>query len=703
MKLKLTRLTESEKEEFDSMMEKEMTVYNNNLVRANKSKNKPPNVDRKDLIHKGEQIFRKKRSLDPTARVPKCMEGQLSAPYANSTVKGMVETAVKKLKLQKDGRAPSQCSANTKVRNAKQKEKETPEEAEARRLRNAEANRREKMERKLSSQVIDTTPLSNEPRMELFSNECLAVIVSAATKCDKLNYILHQVGNKALQKRMNLPPLAASKMAELCKYLPLIYAIISFINLIKLQTLSILNYTAKQSYSINVCTSKAHRADVERFSFTTDSSRTGSGYIRWKVGSSEFEANKSNMKKKHYDVPTISQASDLFDTQLIIQTSNDGEYDPRSTEGTLHLALQDAPIGVPEDNTITRLWTVPNQGSKSAQGPHVVMISIATGLGENSSIVKRIEPPSKSSDEEITSWERKETQRKDIEAKYSSTNSQQGPVLFIAAKVSKETFGKGATIVYTGNEIDKSADIEARVCTSVSLKTTLLVCGLQHKLAPGVLSSAEQAAFNLKIPVMDYVTYNALVNGTQPLDGRVRLIPVGSGTCKLADTSVGSSLAVAKKKTGTKPKPKAKPKSSSSSAVPKDMRKSPPELKAQSGTFKTSTSSSSGDTATSNIKKASKPMPSSSAKRSSSSTVKSTTSASTMTSSGKKRKGSIKSNLRPAQAPRVSLDEQQVTSSSAQAAVSTSAQASSMSGQGATGNKKKKQVKLGAFFKKEEK
>ena len=61
------------------------------------------------------------------------------------------------------------------------------------------------------------------------------------------------------------------------------------------------------------------------------------------------------MNKKHYDVPTNSQASDLFDTQLTIQTSND-EYDPRSTEGTLHLALQDAPIGVPDkDNTTTRL------------------------------------------------------------------------------------------------------------------------------------------------------------------------------------------------------------------------------------------------------------------------------------------------------------------------------------------------------------
>lgn len=230
MKLKLTRLTESEKEEFDSMMEREMTVYNNNLVRANKSKNKPPQVDRKNLIFKGEQIFRKKRSEDPTARVPKCMEGQLSPPYANCTVQGMVTTSVKKLKLQKDGSAPSQCSANEKIRKAKQKEKETPEEAEARRLRDAEAKRRETIERKLSSQVIDTTPLSNEPRMELFSNECLAVIVSAATKCDKLNYILHQKGNTKLLQRMNLPPLPDSKMAELCKYLPLIYAIISFLS-----------------------------------------------------------------------------------------------------------------------------------------------------------------------------------------------------------------------------------------------------------------------------------------------------------------------------------------------------------------------------------------------------------------------------------------------------------------------------------------
>lgn len=427
------------------------------------------------------------------------------------------------------------------------------------------------------------------------------------------------------------------------------------------------------------------------------------------------------MKKKHYDVPTNSQASDLFDTQLTILTSND-EYDPRSTEGTLHLALHDLPIGVPDnkDNKITRLWTVPNQGSKSGQGPHVVMISIATGLGENSSIVSNLTVPKKSSDDAIANWERIEKDRKDIEAKYSSTNSQQGPVLFIAAKVSKETFGKGTTIVYTGNGIDKSADIEARVRTSVSSKTTLLVCGLQPKLGLGVLSSAEQAAFNLKIPLMDYLTYNALVNGTDPVDERARLISAGPEKCMLADAGVGSSLTVAKKSAKSKTsnsmkKSKAKSNSSSSSFIPKHMRKSAPEqLKAQSSTvgestkskslsnltmsssvakgtkFKSSTSSSGGDTATSNIKKASKPMPSSSAKRSSSSTVKSTTSAPTMTSSGKKRKGSIKSNPRPAQAPRVSLDEQQVTSSSTlgQATITQQSQQS----------KKKKQLGIGSFF-----
>ena len=105
-------------------------------------------------------------------------------------------------------------------------------------------------------------------------------------------------------------------------------------------------------------------------------------YIRWKSGCPEFEANKSVVNKVHFDVPNSSQASDLFDIQLIIQTSDD-EYDVRSTEGTLHLILHDAPIGVPdEDNDITRLWNHPNKGSKDGQGIHVCMVSIATDLGE---------------------------------------------------------------------------------------------------------------------------------------------------------------------------------------------------------------------------------------------------------------------------------------------------------------------------------
>lgn len=198
------------------MMKKEIGEYNDIARSFLHAKKKPPKLDRKNLILKGEQIFRQKRSDDSTVRVPKCMEDRLSPPYADSTIERMVSTAVNKLKLQKDGSEPSNCSANRKVRNAKQKEKRTPEEAEARRLRDAETTRRITMEKKMSFQVDTVIPIG--PKMELLSNECLAVIVSAATKCDKLNYILHQVGNKGLLKRMNLPTLSASTMAELCKY-----------------------------------------------------------------------------------------------------------------------------------------------------------------------------------------------------------------------------------------------------------------------------------------------------------------------------------------------------------------------------------------------------------------------------------------------------------------------------------------------------
>ena len=64
--------------------------------------------------------------------------------------------------------------------------------------------------------------------IELLSDECLAAISRAAEGCDKLNYILQQKGNAALLERMDLPLLSESKIAELCKYLLLIYALFSF-------------------------------------------------------------------------------------------------------------------------------------------------------------------------------------------------------------------------------------------------------------------------------------------------------------------------------------------------------------------------------------------------------------------------------------------------------------------------------------------
>jgi len=145
-------------------MKTEVGDYNDmarSCLHANK---KPPKLDRKNLMSKGEELFRQKRSEDSTVRVPKCMEDRLDPPYANSTIERMVFNAVTKLKIQKDGSAPSNCSANKKVRNAKQKEKETPEEAEARRLRNAETKRREMMERKMSFQV--DTDISIGPKMD---------------------------------------------------------------------------------------------------------------------------------------------------------------------------------------------------------------------------------------------------------------------------------------------------------------------------------------------------------------------------------------------------------------------------------------------------------------------------------------------------------------------------------------------------------
>lgn len=208
------------------MMEREVGAWNDDLLKATASASKKPTkLKQEPLIEKCKEIYRQIRSKDSTARVPKCMEDELDPPYARATAKSMVKGQVAKLKLKKDGGEPTQSSANRKLtyENAKEKRiaSSTKEELEAHRLNHNARNLAHHMKKKLSSQVSSDvdTPLSNESRMELLSNECLAVISSAAEKCDELNYILQQKGDTTLLKRMDLPPLSASKMAELCKYL----------------------------------------------------------------------------------------------------------------------------------------------------------------------------------------------------------------------------------------------------------------------------------------------------------------------------------------------------------------------------------------------------------------------------------------------------------------------------------------------------
>lgn len=247
----LTQMTDHEKEEFVSMMEREVGAWNDMLTKSIAGKGKKPGLLKQEpLIEKCKEIYRQIRSEDSTARVPKCMEDELSPPYAKGTIKSMVKGQVNRLKLKKDGGEPTGSSANQKVRNAKAKEKRiassTEEELEAHRLNNNAINQKAHMKRKLSSQVVDTTTLSNKPRMELLSNECLAVISRAAAGSDELNYILRQKGDTALLKRMDLPPLSDSKMDELCEYFQatfflnvfiIQYQLTLFIKLIQLRSL----------------------------------------------------------------------------------------------------------------------------------------------------------------------------------------------------------------------------------------------------------------------------------------------------------------------------------------------------------------------------------------------------------------------------------------------------------------------------------
>jgi hypothetical protein len=194
----LPQMTDHEKKEFVSMMERKVGAWNDMLTKSIAGKGKKPKTMKQEpLIEKCKEIYRQIRSEDSTARVPKCMEDELGPPYAKATAKSMVKGQINKLKLKKDGDEPTSSSANNKERTAKAKEKlasSTEEELEARRLNHNAITQRAHMRKKLSSQVVDTTPLSNEPKMELLSDECLATISRAAARSDELNYILRQKG-----------------------------------------------------------------------------------------------------------------------------------------------------------------------------------------------------------------------------------------------------------------------------------------------------------------------------------------------------------------------------------------------------------------------------------------------------------------------------------------------------------------------------
>ena len=312
-------------------------------------------------------------------------------------------------------------------------------------------------------------------------------------------------------------------------------------------------YTAGQSFAINVCTSKVSRKDKERLRFATNTDDT---YLRLVEGSEMYEDNISVPNKKFFDVLTRAQASTLFQRQLTIHES-DSEYASRSLEGSAHVLLHNLSIGVPNSKRrLTRLWTLSNNGKKNGEGRHACMISIAIDVEQNLSIKPNNTMPTDTSTDQFTRWSEIEEQRKEtmLQAKRSSTAACQEPTLFIAADVTEQTIGNKSILVFTGDGIDKSADIEATVCTSVSSKTTLLVCGIQSRLAAGTLSAKEKLAFDMDVPVIDYNDFNTLVGANDPTNNHRRLVSAGSGMCMLADTSHTAPTLTTEKKAPAKKK-----------------------------------------------------------------------------------------------------------------------------------------------------
>lgn len=257
--------------------------------------------------------------------------------------------------------------------------------------------------------------------------------------------------------------------------------------------------------------------------------------------------NDSNVRSIP-SIPSRRQAESLFEAFIIFDGHS--ELEARNVEGTLHYLFHGLPIGIPITNqtgfSASRLWTIPDLGSRIRTGPYQLFVLIGVGLGANPSIVPMSKTPTETAANAYRRRLKKEEELKSVvPLSFGAEDLVMVDVLLPLTKL----IGPGSNVVITGciQGYDKSAIKEVIdklqcgciVRSDITQATTLLICGNQPKLDAGTLSIKEKKAVFRAVPVMDSVDFMTklaeLTTVSIPPERARRFVSTENGKCMFVD------------------------------------------------------------------------------------------------------------------------------------------------------------------------
>ena len=109
-----------------------------------------------------------------------------------------------------------------------------------------------------------------------------------------------------------------------------------------------------------------------------------------KEGSDLYKQNDKQWRIKRPYLLRKKDAENLFKVEILSEWTEEASV--RNLEGTLHYALNHCPRAIPDvlsdgtKMTTSVLWKVPNLGSKTGIGPHVLFFLYSTKVAKHSDL-----------------------------------------------------------------------------------------------------------------------------------------------------------------------------------------------------------------------------------------------------------------------------------------------------------------------------